>query len=63
MYSLLCEYSNLEYARIYVIYRVTQGGMRYSYSYGCVQEYVNIYSTSRVKWSHLYPYVYVSMCL
>ena len=36
MFGLLCEYSNLEYVRVYVIYRVTQAECVNSYSCGCL---------------------------
>jgi len=43
MFSLLCEYSNLEYVRIYVIYRVTQAEYAICILMAASQEYVNTY--------------------
>jgi len=41
--SLFCEYSILEYVRIYVMDRVETGGIRHSHSCGCatgIREYL-----------------------
>jgi len=45
----LYEYSNLEYERIYVIYRVTQAEYDTRILMAASQEYVNTYSTRRVR--------------
>jgi len=47
MCGLLYEYSNLEYERIYVIYRVTQAEYDIRVFIAASQEYVNTYSTRR----------------
>jgi len=49
--SLLCEYSHLEYVRIHVIYRVNQAEYIIYILVVAPQEYVNIYSTHRVRTS------------
>jgi len=43
--SLFCEYINLEYVRIHIIYRVHQ--TEYTILVAAPQEYVNTYSTRR----------------
>jgi len=48
MFSLFYEYSNLEYAHICVIYRVTQAEYEIRILMAAPQEYVNTYSTRRV---------------
>jgi len=48
MCSLLYEYSNLEYVRTYVRYRVTQAEYGIRIVMAASQEYVNTYSTRRV---------------
>jgi len=48
MFSLLSAYSNLEYVRIYVIYRVTQAEYVIRIRMAVSQKYVNIYSTHGV---------------
>jgi len=48
MFSLLYEYSNLEYVRIYVIYRGTQAEYVIRIRMAASQEYVNTYSTRRL---------------
>ena len=48
MISLLYEYSNLEYIRIYVIYRVTEAAYVICIRMTAPREYVNTYSTRRV---------------
>jgi len=48
MYSLLYEYSNLEYIRIYVIERITQAEYVIRIIMAASQEYVNTYSTRRL---------------
>jgi len=48
IFSLFCEYSHLEYARIHVIYRVDQAEYAIHMLVVAPQEYVNIYSTRRV---------------
>jgi len=47
--SLLYEYSNLKCIRIYVIYMVTQAECVIRIRMTAPQEYVNTYSTRRVK--------------
>ena len=46
-FSLVCEYARLEYARIYVIYRVNQAEYGIHSLVVGPQEYVNTYSTRR----------------
>jgi len=48
MLSLLGAYINLEYIRIYVIYRATQADYVIRILMAAYQEYVNMYSTCRV---------------
>jgi len=48
MFSLLYEYSNLEYVHIYVIYRDAQAEYIIRIRMAASQEYVNTYSTCRV---------------
>jgi len=48
--SLFCENSHLEYIRIYVKYRVHQAEYVVHVVVVASQEYLNIYSTSRVSW-------------
>jgi len=48
LFSLCCEYSNLEYAHIHVIYRVNQTECVIRIRVAASQEYVNTYSTCRV---------------
>jgi len=48
MFSLLCEYSNLEYVGIHVIYRVTQAEYVICIRMAASQEYVKIISTRRI---------------
>jgi len=48
MFSLLYEYSNLEYVRIYGIYRITQAEYVIRIRMAASQQYVNTYSTHRV---------------
>jgi len=45
--SLLYEYTNLEYVRVHVIYRVNQAEYLIYIRMVASQEYVNIYSTHR----------------
>jgi len=45
---LFCEYINLEYVRIYAIYRVNQAEYVIHIRMAVSQEYVNIYTTRRV---------------
>jgi len=47
--SLFCDYSHLEYVRIHVIYRVNQAEYVITILVVAPQEYVNIYSTCRVR--------------
>jgi len=49
MFSLLCEYIHLEYERIHVIYRVNQTEYLVRILVVAPQEYVNIYSTRRLR--------------
>jgi len=46
IFSLFCEYINLEYVRMHVIYRVHQA--EYA-NVAAPQEYVNTYSTRRTR--------------
>jgi len=46
--SLFCEYNQLEYVRIHVIYRVSQAEYVIHILAVVPQEYVNIYSTRRL---------------
>ena len=48
IFSLFCEYINLEYVRIHVIYRVHQAEYAILIPMAAPQEYVNTYSTRRV---------------
>jgi len=48
LFSLFCEYIQLEYARIHVIYRVHQAEYGIHFLVVAPQEYVNTYSTRRV---------------
>jgi len=48
MFSQFCEYVNLEYVRMYAIYRVRQAEYGIRILCGCAQEYVNTYSTRRI---------------
>ena len=54
MVSLFYEYSNLESVRIYGMYRVTQAEYVICIRMATSQEYVNTYSTLRVR-SQIYP--------
>jgi len=47
IFSLFCEYIQLEYVRIHVIYRVNQAGYGIHIRVVAPLEYVNIYSTRR----------------
>ena len=47
IFSLFCEYIHLEYARIYVIYRVDQSEYLIHIVVVAPEEYVNLYSTRR----------------
>jgi len=49
IFSLFCEYIHLEYVRIHVIYWVTQAEYVIHFLVVASQEYVNIYSTRRVR--------------
>ena len=49
IFSLFCEYVQLEYVRIHVIYRVHQAGYGIPIRVVAPREYVNIYSTRRVQ--------------
>jgi len=49
MFSLFCEYSRLEYVRIHVIYSVNQAEYVIHILVVAPQEYVNIYSTRRLR--------------
>ena len=49
MFSLCCEYVHLEYVRIHVIYRVNKAECMIHILVVAPQEYVNIYSTCRVR--------------
>jgi len=60
MFSLVCEYGNLEYVHVYVIYRVNQAEYGIRIRESASQEYVNIYSTCR-NVSHTHPIS--SVCL
>ena len=46
--SLFCEYTNLEYVRVLVIYRVNQAEYVIHNRVAASQEYVNTYSTCRL---------------
>jgi len=48
IFSLVCEYIQLEYVRIYVIHRVDQAEYGIHVLVVAPHEYVNIYSTRRV---------------
>ena len=48
MFNLFCEYIQLEYERIRVIYRVHQAKYGIHILVVAPQEYVNIYSTRRI---------------
>jgi len=45
----VCEYVHLEYVRIHIVYRVNQAKYVIHVLMAAPQEYVNIYSTSRVR--------------
>jgi len=47
--DLLCEYINLEYVRVPVIYRVNQAECVIHSPVAALQEYVNTYSTRRTE--------------
>ena len=49
IFSLLCEYTPLEYVRIHVIYRVNQAEYGIQMLLVAPQEYVNLYSTRRAR--------------
>jgi len=49
LFSLLCEYTHLEYVRIHVIYRVNQAEYGIHIFLVAPQEYVNIYLTRRIR--------------
>jgi len=49
IFSLVCEYSNLEYVWVPVIYRVNQAEYVIRILAAASQEYVNTHSTRRVK--------------
>ena len=43
LFGLFCEYSSLAHGGIYIVYRVSTGGIRHSYSCGCatgIREYL-----------------------
>jgi len=46
--SLFCEYMNVQYGRVPVVYRVTQAEYVIRFFVAVPQEYVNTYSTRRV---------------
>jgi len=48
IFCLFCEYINLEYVRVSVIYRVHQAEYGIHILVAASQEYVNTYSTRRV---------------
>jgi len=50
LFSLFCEYINLEYVRIYVIYRGHQPEYAIRIPMAAPQEYVNTNSTRRAVW-------------
>jgi len=45
MFNLFCEYRNLEYVRVPVVYRVNQAEYGIHILVAASQEYVNTYST------------------
>jgi len=49
IFSPFCEYIYFEYVRIYVIYRVNQAEYGIHVLLVAPQEYVNIYSTCRIR--------------
>ena len=48
IFSLFCEYSNLEYVHIHATYRVNQAKSAIRILVAASQEYVNTYSTRRL---------------
>jgi len=48
MFSLFCEYINLEYARVLVIYGVNQAEYVIHIRVAASQDYANTYSTRRI---------------
>jgi len=48
IFSLFCEYINLEYVRVPVIYRVNQSECVIHIRVAASQEYVNMYLTRRI---------------
>ena len=49
IFSLFCEYIHFEYVRVPVIYRVNQAEYVIQIRVAASKEYVNTYSTSRVR--------------
>jgi len=59
MIRLFCEYMNLEYIHVHVIYRVDQAEWVIRIIVAAPQEYVNTYSTRRGRCKSGYPrYLY-----
>ena len=52
IFSLFCEYTNLEYVQVPVIYRLNQAGYVIHTRVAASQEYVNTYSTRRAPRLH-----------